>query len=100
MLHFCPTLQSVVSDIEVDWMVFLTRGSTIGCLETPDDQTPLRKGDRGRNDLRSEVSRERKRGGVSDRLHDSPGNDLRGLRGGYKQLGLAVDGKKIAPNET
>ena len=51
MLHFCPTLQSVVSDIEVDWMVFLARSSTIGYFKTPDDQTPLRKGDRGWDDL-------------------------------------------------
>ena len=33
MLHYCPTLQSVISDIEVDWLViisslFIILGST------------------------------------------------------------------------
>lgn len=53
MLHFCPTLQSVVSDIEVDWIVFLIRSlmSGIGHFKTPDNQTPIRKGDRGWSDI-------------------------------------------------
>lgn len=29
MLHFCPTLQSVVSDIEVDWLVPLSPSTHI-----------------------------------------------------------------------
>lgn len=24
MLHYCPTLQSVISDIEVDWLVIIS----------------------------------------------------------------------------
>lgn len=51
MLHFCPTLQSVVSDIEVEWMVLLMFSLMIGYFEAPDNQTPIRKGNGSWSDL-------------------------------------------------